>query len=110
MNWVKQEVAGKALERLDAAHVEYVESDELWTYVGSKKTLLGCGGLLIALPAEYSAGRWAIVTPEQPERFARKFLAALTSATPATSGTAMQASCPETSTCKAKRTPTPSKA
>lgn len=110
MGWVKQEVAGKALARMDAAEIEYIEADELWSYVGSKKQLLGCGGLLIVLPEEFSAGRWAIVMPERPERFARKFLAALTSATPATTGNATKPSSRASNTCKAKPTPTPSRA
>lgn len=30
-NWVRQEVAGKALQRLDAADIEFIEADELWS-------------------------------------------------------------------------------
>ena len=66
MNWVKQETAGKALARIDASEVSFVEADELWSYVGEKKELFGSGGLLIVLPKEYSAGRWAIAIPRQP--------------------------------------------
>jgi transposase-like protein len=110
MRWVRQEVAGQALAKLEAAEVEYVEADELWSYVGSKKQQLGCGGLLIALPEAYSAGRWAIVTPGQPERWARKFLKALTSAITPTTGAATRPSSPKSSTSRAKRTPTSSKA
>ena len=107
IGWVRQEVAGQALARLDAAQVE---ADELWSYVGSKKDQFGCGGLLIALPAEFSAGRWAIVTPEQPERWARRFLKALTSSTAPTTGAATQPSSPPGSTPKARRTRTSSRA
>ena len=32
MNWVKQEVAGKALAKIDASAITYVEADELWSY------------------------------------------------------------------------------
>ena len=110
IGWVRQEVAGQALARLDAAQVQYVEADELWSYVGSKKDQFGCGGLLIALPAEFSAGRWAIVTPEQPERWARRFLKALTSSTAPTTGAATQPSSPPGSTPKARRTRTSSRA
>ena len=110
MRWVRQEVAGKALGKLDAAQVEFVEADELWSYAGSKKHPFGSGGLLIALPAEFSAGRWAIVTPEQPERWARKFLAALTSSTEPTTIGATTPSSPVSSTSRAKRRPTSSKA
>lgn len=110
MRWVRQEVAGKALAKLDAAEIEYVEADELWSYVGSKKQPLGCGGLLIALPAEYSAGRWAIVIPKQPERWARRFLAALTSSTEPITGSATAPYSQALSSSRAKRTRTPSRA
>ncbi len=110
MNWVRQEVAGKAIERVDAAQIDTIEADELWSYVGSKKTQFGSGGLLIALPRAYSAGRWVIATPAQPERWARRFLAALSSLTPLTTGSATEASSPKPSTSKARRTPTTSKA
>ena len=110
MNWVRQEVAGKALAKVDASEIRYVESDELWSYVGEKKVQFGSGGLLIALPKEYSAGSWAIVTPQQPKRWVRRFLAALQSLTPLTSTPATTTSSPEDSTLKARRTRTPSKA
>ena len=110
MRWVRQEIAGQALAKLDAAKIEYVEADELWSYVGSKKQQFGSGGLLIALPAAYSDGSWAIVTPEQPERWARKFLAALTSSTEPTTISATTPSFPVRNTSKAKRKPTSSRA
>ena len=40
MNWVLAEVEGKVLARVDAAEVQWVEADELWTYVGKKRGLL----------------------------------------------------------------------
>jgi hypothetical protein len=110
MRWVRQEVAGQALAKLDAAKIEYIEADELWSYVGSKKQQFGSGGLLIALPATYSDGFWAIVTPAQPERWARKFLAALTSSTEPTTTGATTPSSPVSSMFKARRKPTSSKA
>ena len=110
MRWVRQEVAGKALAKLDKAQVQYVEADELWSYSGQKKIPSGCGGLLIVLPTAYSAGRWAIVTPEQPKRWVRKFLAAITSATTPTIGKVTAPSFQHGSTPEAKRTPTTSKA
>jgi len=36
MNWVCEEVAGKALAQVPASAVEWVEADELWTYVGKR--------------------------------------------------------------------------
>lgn len=110
MNWVKHEVAGKALAQLDPSDVSFVEADELWSYVGEKKEQFGCGGLLIVLPKEYSAGRWAIAIPRQPARWVHKFLAALASPTPATSSVATTPSLRRSATCGARRTPTPSRA
>ena len=57
MNWVLEEVAGKALAKVKPEAVEWVEADELWTYVGQKKRPAGCGGLLIVLPRRSAAGR-----------------------------------------------------
>jgi transposase-like protein len=110
MNWVRQEVAGKALAKVDASEISYVEADELWSYVGEKKEQFGSGGLLIALPKEYSAGSWAIVIPQQPRRWVRRFLAALQSLTPLTNTSATTTSSTKTNTSKAKRIRTPSKA
>ena len=110
MNWVKQEVAGKALAKIDASAITYVEADELWSYVSEKKEIFGSGGLLIGLPRQYSDGRWAIVTPEQPERFARKFLAALTSPTAPTTGSATTPSSQPSSTSGARPRRTSSRA
>ena len=110
MNWVREEVAGQALAQVDAAKIDTIEADELWTYVGKKKSLFGSGGLLIALPTKYSAGRWVIATPEQPERWARRFLLAISSLTPPTTGSATAESSRRPSTSGAKRTRTPSKA
>jgi transposase-like protein len=89
MNWVKQEVAGKALAKIDAAELSYVEADELWSYVGEKNEMFGSGGLLIALPEKYSAGLWVVATPRQPVSWVRRFLEATNSLTPVTSGTPM---------------------
>ena len=110
MRWVRQEVAGKALAQLDEAKIEYVEADELWSYVGEKKAPFGSGGLLIVLPEAYSHGSWAIVTPEQPERWARKFLMALTSSTAPTTTGATTPSSPKSSSSRARRRPTSSRA
>jgi InsA N-terminal domain len=110
INWVKQEVAGKALAKIDASDISYVEADELWSYVGEKKEQFGCGGLLIVLPKEFSAGSWVIATPRQPAHWVRRFLAALQSLTPPTSTPATTPSFTPVSISKAKRTPTPSKA
>lgn len=44
----------------DAERVQIIEADELHSYVGQKKEQFGSGGLLIALPETFSAGRWVI--------------------------------------------------
>jgi transposase-like protein len=106
MNWVRQDIAGKALAKVDASELSYVEADELWSYVREKKEPFGCGGLLIALPKEFSAGRWVIAIPRQPRRWVRRFLAALQSLTPVTTTRATASSSAKTATSRAKRTPT----
>ena len=110
MNWVRLEVAGKALERVDAAEIHTVEVDELWSFVGQKNATSGCGGLLIVLPKELSDGRWAVVQPARAESWLRKFLQALYTLTPLTTSDATERSFPKSSSFKARRTPTPLKA
>lgn len=110
MNWVKAEIAGKALEKIDPSTIEYVEADELWSYVAEKKAIFGSGGLLIALPEKYSDGLWAVATPLQPKSWVRRFLAALSSLSAPTSGTPTIESSRLKNAKSAKPTPTPSKA
>ena len=87
MNWVLEEVAGKALAHVKPDEVEWVEADELWTYVGQKKRPAGSGGLLIVLPRKSAAGRWGIVEPKRPAAWMRSFLTPATSPSAPTSGT-----------------------
>ena len=87
MNWVLEAVAGKALAGVKPAEVEWVEADELWTYVGQKKRPAGCGGLLIVLPRKSADGRWGIVEPKRPSVWLRSFLTPPTSPSAPTSGT-----------------------
>ena len=110
MNWVQQEVAGKALAKIDASDISYVEADELWSFIGEKKDQFGSGGLLIALPKEFSGGSWAIAIPRQPAHWVRKFLAALQSLTPPMSTSVTTPSSATIITSKAKRILTPSRA
>jgi transposase-like protein len=107
MNWVLEEVEGKALERVKASEVEWVEADELWTYVGKKKRIAGCGGLLIVLPRKSADGRWAIVEPRRPGVWMRNFLMANTSSTAPTSGIPTESSSNNAGTFKARRTHSP---
>ena len=44
MNWVLAAVEGKALAVARPEEVEWVEADELWTYVGRKNGLLALAG------------------------------------------------------------------
>ena len=87
MNWVLEAVEGKALARVAPEEVEWVEADELWTYVGRKKRPAGSGGLLIVLPRKSADGRWGIVEPKAPAVWMRNFLTPGTSPSAPTSGT-----------------------
>ncbi|MCX6983119.1 MAG: hypothetical protein NTV08_20545, partial [Verrucomicrobia bacterium] len=87
MNWVLEAVEGKALARVAPEEVEWVEADELWTYVGQKKQPAGSGGLLIVLPRKSADGRWGIVEPRRPSDWMRSFLTQPTSPSAPTSGT-----------------------
>jgi transposase-like protein len=109
MNWVLQEVEGKVLESVAPEEVQWVEADELWTYVAKKKMPAGCGGLLIALPRKSADGRWAIVEPRRPSDWMRSFLKVLTSPTAPTSGTPMESSSKAVGTLRARRTPSRSR-
>jgi hypothetical protein len=87
MNWVRAEVEGKALAAAKPEEIEWVEADELWTYVGQKERPAGGGGLLIVLAKKSADGRWAVVEPKRPAAWMRSFLAAHTSPSAPTSGT-----------------------
>lgn len=89
MNWVLEETQNKALKKVNAEQVEWVEVDELWSFVGKKNNLAGCGGLLIVLPKRFAGGRWGIVAPKQPSDWLRNFLVGEGLASARTSGTHM---------------------
>ena len=79
MNWVKAQARSlPPLPGVDPAEVEWVECDELCTFIGKKKPFAGSGGLLIVLPNASADGRWAIAAPKRPKVFLRSYLAALT--------------------------------
>ena len=103
-NWVKKTVAGQVLKAVPAEKVEWVEADELWTYVAKKKTIAGSGGLLIVLPNASWAGRWGIVEPKQRSGWMRNFLTPATSSSPLISGTPTVKSLVPPTTSKARRT------
>ena len=107
MNWVLEEVAGQVLAPVPPEEVEWVEADELWTYVGKKKRLAGCGGLLIALPRKLAAGRWGLGVPKRPSVWLRRFLTPRPSSSAPTSGTPTAKSSAAIGISKAKRTLSP---
>ena len=107
MNWVLEEVAGKVLAPVPPEEVEWVEADELWTYVGKKKRLAGWGGLLIALPRKLAAGRWGLGVPKRPSVWLRRFLTPRPSSSAPTAGTPTAQSSAASGISKAKRTPSP---
>ena len=44
LGWVRKEVSAQALAPVPAQELQVVEIDEMWSYVGSKKSRSGCGG------------------------------------------------------------------
>ena len=108
-NWVKKVVQDKVLQATPADQVEWVEADELWTYIAKKKMIAGSGGLLIVLPNASWGGRWGIVAPPRPSVWRRNFLAAATANLPLTSGTPTGKSSVSKTTSKARPTRLPSK-
>jgi len=107
MNWVCEEVAGKVLAQVPASAVEWVEADELWTYVKKKTKRVGYGGLLIVVPSKSAGGRWGIVAPRRPSVWMRNFLTPRILSSAPTSGIPMDSSSKRISIAKAKPTPSP---
>ena len=103
-NWVKKELAGQVLKATPAEKVEWVEADELWTYIAKKKLMAGSGGLLIVLPSASLAGRWGIVEPKRRSGWMRSFLTPPTSLSPPTSGIPTPKSSGKPTMSKARRT------
>jgi hypothetical protein len=110
MNWVLEAVADKVLAQVPPGTVEWVEADELWTYVGKKNKRVGYGGLLIVIPSRSAAGRWGIVAPKRPSGWMRNFLMPRISLSAPTFGIPTVKSSAATGICKAKPTPSPSRA
>src|SRR5665213_2801011 len=109
-NWVKQAVKGQALKPTPAEQVEWVEADELWTYIAKKKMIAGSGGLLIVLPNPSWVGRWGIVEPKRPSGWLRNCLTPRKPSMPAPSGTPTPPSSAAKTMSKARPTPSQSKA
>jgi len=56
-NWIKT-FGGKLDELRSADKIEVIEIDELHTYIGSKKTTVGYGSLLIEMGIDSSITKW----------------------------------------------------
>lgn len=65
-NWIKAH--GESIEAIrSGTNIDIVEMDEMHTYIGSKKTTVGSGLLLIDMANSSSTVLWAPVTPKQAE-------------------------------------------
>lgn len=65
-NWIKAH--GESIESIrSTAGVDVVEMDEMHTYIGSKKTIVGSGLLLIEMGNDFSTAKWVPATPKQDE-------------------------------------------
>ena len=70
-NWIK--IFGKKLEKLRSDEdIEVVEIDEMHTYIGSKKTTVGYGLLLIEMGTNSSIARLAHEELKQEKNFGKK--------------------------------------
>lgn len=59
-HWVK-DFAEKIYEKPEPAEASVVEIDEMWHYLGSKKTKSGSGRLIVVIPADSLTGNVAVV-------------------------------------------------
>ena len=70
-NWIKS--FGENLDSLRSSdQIEVVELDEMHTYVGSKKTTVGSGLLLIDMGNDSSIAKLALGEPRQEKSFGRR--------------------------------------
>lgn len=60
LRWVRA-FAEKTYEKPEPAEATVVEIDEMWHYLGSKKTKSGSGRLIVVIPTESLTGNVAIV-------------------------------------------------
>jgi hypothetical protein len=67
-NWIK--TYGESIESIrSTAGVDVVELDEIHSYIGSKKTIIGSGWLLIEMADGSSTARWIPATQKQPKSY-----------------------------------------
>ena len=71
LNWIKS--FGEKIEELrNTEDVEVVEIDEMHTYIGSKKTTVGSGLLLIEMGMNSSTVKLAPEVQRQEKNFGKK--------------------------------------
>ncbi len=69
-NWIKAH--GESIESIrSTTHVDVVEMDEMHTYIGSKKTIVGSGLLLIDMANDSSTALWAPATQKQDANYGK---------------------------------------
>jgi len=69
-NWIKS--FGESIEGIrSASGVKIVEMDEMQTYTGSKKTIVGSGLLLIETGSGLSTAYWAPVMQKQEKGYGK---------------------------------------
>ena len=70
-NWIKD--FGENLDEIRSSEkIDVVEIDEMHTYVGEKKTMLGSGLLLIETGKNLSTARLVLVVPKQEKNFGKR--------------------------------------
>ncbi len=69
-NWIKS--YGAAVQELRSdSDIEVVEIDELHTYIGLKKTIVGFGLLLIDMESDSSTAYWAPVVQKREKNYGK---------------------------------------
>jgi transposase len=60
LNWIR-DFARDHYEKPEPSKVAVVELDEMWHYLGSKKTSYGYGKHLTVIAGDYLTGNWEVV-------------------------------------------------
>ena len=70
-NWIKAH--GESIEALRSdKDIEVIELDEMHSYIGSKKTIVGSGLLLIEMESNSSTAKWVHATRQQDESYGKQ--------------------------------------
>ena len=72
LNWIKSFGEEVASLHQESKEIKVVELDEMHSYVGSKKTTVGSGLLLIDMGNGSSASLWAIGAEELPQNYGKQ--------------------------------------